>query len=712
MDFYLKNEVLNLDEIENAGQEMADGWFQMLRLIKSVGSRIIDFLDQIESFQKMLWEKRKFVVETQYCIAVGSIDADFYPDIAACDGQWDEWEDQFGVDKEQSDLFNLGTSREDRRIDFLRTHPTLVLDTRYFEQEFVDRLLARYEDLDGTTDGVLVHSENWQALNLLGEKYRERVKCIYADPPFNTDETSFIYKNGYQHSSWCMMISQYLAKSLHVLRADGVIATAIDDLELHHLGLLADTVLGQDAKLGTLVVEIKPSGRTNDNFLATSHEYYLLHSLNPAGVEIAFFNLSEEQRQQYANEDEMGAYKWRDFLRTGGYSTPEERPNSYYPIYYNSKTGSISLTEHADWDVILPIDSYGRKRVWRKTPASFLIHLNSGEIQVNTKRGGGFKVQIIDRIKKGIRPKSVWVGKEYDASSHGTKLLTSMFGEANPFTYPKSLYATKDVLYIITGDEDDGYCIDVFAGSGTTGHAVINLNREDGGQRKFILVEMGDYFDTVLLPRIKKVTFSPEWKDGKPKRMATPEEAERSPRIVKYIRLESYEDALNNIEIDDHAGQAAMRFGFDDYLLRYMLNWETKQSETLLNVEKLVSPFSYQLNVHIDGQTRARVADVPETFNYLLGLSVRTRRVYDDDGRRYLVYQGETRENPGQVVAVIWRETAGWNEAGYERDRQFVAENGLVEGADLIYVNGDSFIPNAKALDPLFKARMFAGIQS
>ena len=111
MDFYLKNEVLNLDEIENAGQEMAEGWFQMLRLIKSVGSQIIEFLDQIEGFQKMLWEKRKFITETQYCITVGNIAANFYPDIAACDAQWDEWKDHFDIDEEQKDRFNSDTSR-------------------------------------------------------------------------------------------------------------------------------------------------------------------------------------------------------------------------------------------------------------------------------------------------------------------------------------------------------------------------------------------------------------------------------------------------------------------------------------------------------------------------------------------------------------------------------------------------------------------------
>jgi len=263
-------------------------------------------------------------------------------------------------------------------------------------------------------------------------------------------------------------------------------------------------------------------------------------------------------------------------------------------------------------------------------------------------------------------------------------------------------------VYIAGGEDREGAILDYFAGSGTTGHAVINLNREDGGRRKFILVEMAHYFDTVLLPRIKKVIFSPEWKDGKPKRVATQEEAERSPRIVKYIRLESYEDALNNIEFDDAAGQQALKF--EDYLLKYMLTWETKRSETLLNVEKLGLPFSYKLHIHADGETREKVVDIPETFNYLMGLHVQTRKVVDNGGRRYLVYRGQTRE--GRAVAVIWRETGGWDKADLERDKRFVAEQKLTEGADEVFVNGDSFIPNARALEPLFKARMFGPVEA
>ncbi len=288
-----------------------------------------------------------------------------------------------------------------------------------------------------------------------------------------------------------------------------------------------------------------------------------------------------------------------------------------------------------------------------------------------------------------------------------------------PYCHPVSLY--EDLLASATSSNRD-IVIDFFAGSGTTGHAVINLNREDGGRRKFILVEMADYFDTVLLPRIKKVTFTPEWKDGQPKRMATAEEAARGPRLVKVVRLESYEDALNNIAFDATSGQQALPF--EDDVLQYMLMWETRHSETLLNVEKLARPFAYTLRIHRDGETRVQPVDLPETFNYLIGLNVQTRRVYltqrhadteknlsgfvascENSPRRYLVYRGVTRA--GRKVAVLWRETENWTEEDYNCDRDFVTARKLTEGADDIYVNGDSLIPGARALDGLFKERMF-----
>jgi adenine-specific DNA-methyltransferase len=284
-------------------------------------------------------------------------------------------------------------------------------------------------------------------------------------------------------------------------------------------------------------------------------------------------------------------------------------------------------------------------------------------------------------------------------------VLTAILGTPL-FSYPKSINTVYDCISAVTTRVPNSYVLDYFAGSGTTGHAVINLNRVDGERRKFILVEMAHYFDTALLPRIKRVTFSPEWKDGQPKRMATPEESERGPRIIKVIRLESYEDSLNNITIED-GGQIAIRM--EDYLLKYMLQWETRRSEALLNVEKMQNPFTYQLHLHREGETRAQPVDLPETFNYLIGLNVETRQSLDDNGRRYLAYRGVTRES--RRVVVIWRETVGWTQDDYLRDRDFVAAHNLIDSVDDVFVNGDSLIPGARALESVFKARMFAGVE-
>ena len=154
------------------------------------------------------------------------------------------------------------------------------------------------------------------------------------------------------------------------------------------------------------------------------------------------------------------------------------------------------------------------------------------------------------------------------------------------------------------------------------------------------------------------------------------------------------------------------------YLLKYMLKWETRASETLLNVEKLTRPFSYELHIHQDGRTREKIADIPETCNYLLGLQVQTRKAYYDENRRYLVYRGriDLPASAGQAgqrrIVVIWRETEGWTKEDLERDKKFVAEQKITEGADEVFINGDSFIPNAKALEPVFKARMFAPLEA
>jgi len=733
LDFYLKNEVLNIDEMDAAGEDRAEGWFQMMRVIKAVGGRIIEFLNQIENFQKTLWEKRKFITETQYCITVGNIAKEFYPEMAACEPQWEEWKEQFHIDEEQAGLFTAGKSKNDKRIVFLKAHPTLVLDTEHFDRPFVDRLLGSLDDLDEMTDGLLVHSENWQALSLLLEKYRASIRAVYIDPPYNTFATKIIYKNEYEHSSWLSLLENRLLLAKHLVAKNGITCTTIDDYELHRLMFLMQYVFGASNHLATVAIRNNPSGRSTVKGFAINHEYGLFFCRSFSEAVVGRMPHTEAQRARYDESDEEGhPFEWENFRKSSAGSYRFDRPRQYFPLYCDRETRSLRIPrmewqeETRTWKVlekpgksefaIWPKDSAGRERVWRYGIERTLQVLGEARVE---ETGDEFQVYTKKYLQAhGSLPRTWWDKAEYSARDNGTRALADLFGSEKPFDFPKAPTAVMDSIRVCSPGES-GLVLDYFAGSGTTGHAVTNLNRQDDEGIRFILVEMADYFDTVLLPRIKKVTYTPEWKDGKPKRMATPEEAERSPRIVKYIRLETYEDALNNIAFDDASGQQAMKF--DDYLLQYMLKWETRASETLLNVEKLVRPFHYKLHIHTDGQTREKLVDIPETFNYLLGLHVQTRRVYhlpspsgrgaggEGDGRRYLVYRGRIDH---RNIAVIWRETEGWQKADFERDKTFVAEHKLAEAADEIFVNGDSLIPGARALEPVFKARLFAPVEA
>ena len=690
LDFYLKNEVLNLDDINKAGLNMADGWFQQVRLIKKVGSHIIDFLDQIEGFQKRLWEKRKFVTETQYCITLGSMDPCFYPDIADNDAQWDEWRVLYGIEG------------SDRSAAFFTAHPTLVLDTAHFDTAFIDRLLTSFDDLDEMTDGLLIHSENWQALCLMGENYKSKVKCVYIDPPYNSKTSEILYKNTYKHSTWLSLMDNRLKLSRAISTSDGCHIVAVDENEQISLGHMLMSHFPTHDNVCVSIVHNK-KGIQGDHF-SYNHDF-------------AYFCIPNEMPAIHGKPINEEDWEYDNLRKWGRESDRSTAKNCFYPIFVDKGEivgfGEVCSDDFhpgqsnvfdvsSDRVAVYPVDSKGIERKWRYARGSVesirhllrLHHTKSGEIQIH-------KAMDVRAYK------TVWDDPLYIGGDYGTKWLTDLRLKVSDDLYPKSVHTVMDSIQL--SSDDDSLTLDYFAGSGTTGHAVINLNREDGGQRKFILVEMGEYFDTVLLPRIKKITFSPEWKAGKPQRAPTPAEAERSPRIVKYSRLESYEDALDSIDFNDADGQLRLEERIDAYLIKYMLPWETKDNASLLNVSKLTSPFTYRLRVHVNGEKQERKIDLSETFNYLLGLNVRTRRTFDDEGRRYLVCRGQTRERPGHNVAVIWRATDGWSEEDFTRDRRFVSEQRMTEDGDTVYVNGDSCIPHAKAIEPMFKARMFAG---
>jgi len=719
LDFYIKNEVMRLDDIEEESAPRVEQYLSKIKVIRRIAHKIIDFLAQIENFQKKLWLKKKFVVETQYCITVGNIEESFYADIAACEPQWAEWKGLFHVDDEETNLFNSDKDKKGKRVAFLKGHPTLVLDTKHFDRDFVDRLLSSVDDLDGKTDGLLINSENFQALNVLLEKYRGELACIYIDPPFNSPSTEILYKNDYKHSSWITLLENRITLTRPLL-TDGVYIIAIDENEQERLGLLI-----QGSWLGTfksvcVSVRHNPRGIQGTNF-SHCHEY-------------AYF-LYPSDAKKYIGERKLEEPDVRNLRDSGLESDRTDARNCFYPFVLREgqiqAIGDVAADDYHPKGVneskpdgtvyVWPIDTRNNEKKWRYARQS--VERILPKLEARETRG---KFEIYYAKDTGT-VRTIWSEAQFDASEYGTKLLQDLFGTRDlDFSYPKSLYTLIETIRVSCRAEKPEWVLDFFAGSGTTGHAVINLNREDGGRRKFILVEMGQYFDTVTLRRIKKVTFIPEWKDGKPKRMVTQEEAGRSPRIVKYIRLESYEDALANIRLSRTEAQRTLleaAEGFrESYMLKYMLNVESKGSQTLLNIDNFDDPWNYQLLVGTGsvGETKPVNVDLVETFNWLLGLKVK----HIDRISGFQVVEGTSPK--GEKVLVIWRkvrdlaetdpekiaaarEKANRDLEAFFRKQQY---NTLDSEFDVLYVNGDNNLmnvpldPEKEGVEPRYKVRL------
>jgi adenine-specific DNA-methyltransferase len=184
LDFYIKNEVFHLDDLCTEHEVGVEQYLSRVRVMKSICLKVIDFLAQIEDFQKMLYEKKKFVVSTDYCMTLNHVPEELYAEILGNEAQLEEWRVLYGIgEKKQQTITSFG--REGIDEEYLREHPYLVLDTKFFNREFRDRLLVSFDDIDKATDGLMIKSENLQVLNLMQEKYREKVKCIYIDPPYN-----------------------------------------------------------------------------------------------------------------------------------------------------------------------------------------------------------------------------------------------------------------------------------------------------------------------------------------------------------------------------------------------------------------------------------------------------------------------------------------------------------------------------------------------
>lgn len=358
----------------------------------------------------------------------------------------------------------------------------------------------------------IFEGDNYHTLYTLNFTHKRKIDTIYIDPPYNTGNKSWKYNNDYvdtedryRHSKWLSFMNKRLRLARRLLKETGIIICAIDDYEVAGLKLLLDNIFGEQNRLGTCIVVHNPGGRQDEKFFPTAHEYMLVYAKNKSIANIGTLELSDDKIQQYKQSDELGSFKLRGFRRSGSNSRRDDRPNLYYPIYVNEKTSEMSVKKFIGSIELLPIDDNGIERCWRWNAETFEEKkLNYIELK-KVKGNLGLYVKEREQDNLGEKPKTIWHKPKYAAVS-GTSTLKSIFNTTNKiFDYPKSVNLVIDVLQITTNK--NSLILDFFAGSGTTGQAILELNQQDKGNRQFILCTNNEnqICEEVTYPRIKKV---------------------------------------------------------------------------------------------------------------------------------------------------------------------------------------------------------------
>jgi len=710
LDFFIKNEVLFIDDLDTENERKFDAQISTVKVIKKIGHKIIAFLEQLENFQKKLWLKKKFVYGTNYCMTLDYVPEEFYPEIASNKDQVNEWINLFAINEIKANSITPGFSdafssdgsirKEEQAIKFLKDNPQMLLDTKFLSEETKENILSRIDRLDERTNGVLINSDNFHAVSLLIEKYKNKVDCVYIDPPYNAKSSEILYKNTFKHASWASLMENRLNLSKKLTGSNGSSIIAVDENEQERLGMIISQTFHEQEKTCVSIVHNK-KGIQGSKF-SFNHEY--AYFITPENIELNDRSISEDE------------WDYSNLRNWGNESLRSDARNCFYPIYVKEGKicgfGEVSPSEFHPSNSnlikedqvieVYPIDKNGVERKWRYARASVERIIDLLKIDVNPS---GI-VQIL-KAQNSAKVKTVWTDSKYIAGDYGTKVLTNMGFPSKSFDFPKSIYTVKDCVSVITDDE--ATVLDYFAGSGTTAQSVMLLN-DEGSHIRYILVEMGKYFSNVTKPRVLKSIFSRDWKDGLPKFRNG-----YLSQIVKYYSLEQYEDALENLNLNK---PEAITLALDespkmreDYTLNYMLDVEAKESDSLLNLEKFEDPFNYKMKIIKDNEIIWEKMDLVETFNYLIGITVD----HIDSIRGFRTVAGTLPD--GKKALVIWRNLKEKTNADLDEFCQKQDYTSRDSEFDVIYVNGDNNLINVEddeaqrfkvvLIEDEFKKRMF-----
>ena len=699
LDFYIKNEILVIDDINARSTEEFVAHLTVIKAVKAVGMSVIQFLAQLENYQKRLWLKKKMVVQADYCITLDRVPEELYAEICANDRQREEWVRLFAIDEIKGEgMFKAGYSVP-LTEKFLEENPFLVLDTAFFTDKFKQRLISSIDNLDEQCDGLLIDSDNFHALELLTNKYQEKIDGVYIDPPYNTGSDGFVYKDNYMHSSWLSMINDRLQINKTLMNEESSISISINENELFSLKQLLDIVFDNNY-FTTLTVKV----RHEDRILKGDKDFHEVYE------NVLFYSKTNKFKplKRLKDNTSIDDYKYVIETKVPNFSLTlgEKEVEVYSPENYLIRKMEVPSAEY-----LKPISIRGSIREGNSSGRFYVSYL---EPIAKNYPGYLFKVPNMGDDKYGYR--FFWTpsiesnrkngdyyqgkplnGKDYieipfpnyidfepsfnDATNEGG--IPYRNGK-KPVDFLQHLLTlqkiTSNKLSII---------IDYFAGSASTGHALVNLNRKDKGNRKYILVQVGHIFEEVTKPRMEKVIYSEDWNNGKPVNR------KGSSHCFKYMRLEQYEDTLNNLVVSQNVLDAQGEF-YDGFLLGYMLDLETRDS--LFNLKWFENPFDMKLRITRNNEMKEEKVDLVETFNYLIGLYVE-QISYPKVGICTVV--GRTRQ--GKKSLVIWRDCTKVNNDQlndfFRRSAYSVRDNEF----DTIYVNGDNNLDNLRTNEDTWK---------
>ncbi|HAH58544.1 MAG TPA: site-specific DNA-methyltransferase [Bacteroidales bacterium] len=708
LDFYIKSELINVDDLYVSEAETHFNRLKhnlkSIKVFKSIADTIIAFVSQIEDSQKKLWEKKKFVLSTEWVITIDRLveyigleaATPILEEVIKNEKQVAEWVELFG-DENVPKTLSIDTLKAD-----LHEWRKLPVDTKYYSHTLKSMLISEISveiELDDQIDGIVIKSDNYQALKLIDHTFSSQIKTVYIDPPYNTEKDrtygKFLYKDGYSRSSWLSLINEVIKCSKSYLREDGILFCSIDDNENYRLREILNVNYGDQNYLYELIWSL--GAGTQAGHFTRSHEYIETYCYDKTKLQ----NFSSPD-SGYVNHGALKkiskANPASKVLFPAGKITIEGNDSSFSGEIGGNEKQIIHGTMEFKNGILLNDVEIEAGWAMKNQLTSWL----AGQETYDTK---GQKVNRFYFNAKGI----LWYEKERTKinpatilnkvanTKQGSSELFNLFN-TDEFSFPKPS-ALISYLTKLNTDSNE-YVLDFFAGSGTTFHAIQESNR-DFAQRKCILIEQGDYFYTVIIPRIKKIAYTFDWKDGKPKNGSM----NGLGVFFKYQRLEQYEESLENIAFTAPGEATQMALKVDSYLPKYFLDFETRGSQALVNTTAMQDPWNYTLKVW-DGFTydTEQAVDLVETFNYLIGLHMQKCFTKQINGIKYQFIHGHN--NANKKIVVVWRNVKDWTLDDYRADGEALNAELKEVARDLLYINDQANVDNYQPIEEVFKNKM------